>query len=100
MSDPSCADHPGSSIFSSEAANIRLSNPRKHPHEKPRATPWDPFAGFLGPSRFGSGALMIERDLPKQPLWYKDAVIYEVHVRAFHDSDGDGIGDFCGLTEK
>ena len=34
------------------------------------------------------------------PLWYKDAVIYEVHVRAFADSDGDGIGDFKGLTGK
>jgi maltose alpha-D-glucosyltransferase / alpha-amylase len=34
------------------------------------------------------------------PLWYKDAVIYELHVRAFHDYDGDGIGDFQGLTEK
>jgi len=34
------------------------------------------------------------------PLWYKDAVIYELHVRAFYDSDGDGIGDFAGLTEK
>jgi len=34
------------------------------------------------------------------PLWYKDAVIYELHVRAFNDSNGDGIGDFPGLTEK
>ncbi|HYF00903.1 MAG TPA: alpha-amylase family glycosyl hydrolase, partial [Planctomycetota bacterium] len=34
------------------------------------------------------------------PLWYKDAVIYQLHVRAFHDSDGNGIGDFAGLTEK
>jgi maltose alpha-D-glucosyltransferase/alpha-amylase len=33
-------------------------------------------------------------------LWYKDAVIYELHVRAFCDSDGDGIGDFKGLTGK
>ncbi|MCU0620060.1 MAG: alpha-amylase family glycosyl hydrolase, partial [Gemmatimonadales bacterium] len=33
-------------------------------------------------------------------LWYKDAVIYEVRVRAFYDHDGDGIGDFRGLTEK
>ncbi|MEK8024047.1 MAG: maltose alpha-D-glucosyltransferase, partial [Candidatus Hydrogenedentota bacterium] len=32
--------------------------------------------------------------------WYKDAVIYELHVRAFRDIDGDGIGDFRGLTEK
>src|SRR5579884_820575 len=34
------------------------------------------------------------------PLWYKDAIIYEVHVRAFFDSNGDGIGDFRGLTDK
>src|SRR5882762_6967949 len=33
-------------------------------------------------------------------LWYKDALIYEVHVRAFYDSNGDGVGDFCGLTQK
>ena len=34
------------------------------------------------------------------PLWYKDAVIYEVHVRAFFDSNDDGVGDFPGLTRK
>jgi maltose alpha-D-glucosyltransferase/alpha-amylase len=34
------------------------------------------------------------------PLWYKDAVIYEVHVRAFADSNGDGIGDFRGLMGR
>ncbi len=34
------------------------------------------------------------------PLWYKDAVIYQLHVRAFYDSNNDGIGDFPGLTEK
>src|SRR5262245_52774214 len=34
------------------------------------------------------------------PLWYKDAIIYEVHVRAYADSSGDGMGDFAGLTEK
>ena len=33
-------------------------------------------------------------------LWYKDAVIYEVHVRAFCDSNDDGIGDFRGLIRK
>jgi maltose alpha-D-glucosyltransferase/alpha-amylase len=37
---------------------------------------------------------------PDDPLWYKDALIYELHVRAFHDSDGDGVGDFPGLVEK
>ena len=34
------------------------------------------------------------------PLWFKDAVIYQVHVKAFYDSNGDGTGDFIGLTEK
>ena len=34
------------------------------------------------------------------PQWFKDAVIYELHVRAFHDSIGDGTGDFRGLTQK
>ncbi|HTS11205.1 MAG TPA: maltose alpha-D-glucosyltransferase [Candidatus Limnocylindrales bacterium] len=34
------------------------------------------------------------------PLWYKDAIIYELHVRAFKDSNSDGIGDFPGLLEK
>ena len=38
--------------------------------------------------------------LPPDPLWYKDAVIYEVPVRAFFDSDGNGTGDFRGLTQK
>jgi len=34
------------------------------------------------------------------PLWYKDAILYELHVRAFADSNGDGIGDFAGLLDK
>ena len=34
------------------------------------------------------------------PLWYKDAIIYELHIRAFYDSNGDGIGDFTGLMQK
>ena len=38
--------------------------------------------------------------LAPDPLWYKDAVIYELHVKTFHDSTGDGMGDFRGLIEK
>ena len=37
---------------------------------------------------------LVERD------WYKDAVFYEVHVKAFMDGNGDGVGDFAGLTER
>ena len=44
-------------------------------------------------------------ELPKaagdaDELWYKDAIIYQLHVKAFADSNNDGIGDFAGLTEK
>jgi maltose alpha-D-glucosyltransferase/alpha-amylase len=34
------------------------------------------------------------------PLWYKDAILYELHVRAFADSNGDGVGDFRGLMQR
>src|SRR5436190_15331336 len=34
------------------------------------------------------------------PLWYKDAIIYQTHVKSFFDSNNDGIGDFQGLTQK
>ena len=34
------------------------------------------------------------------PLWYKDAVIYQIHVKSFFDANNDGIGDFQGLLEK
>ena len=34
------------------------------------------------------------------PVWYKNAVIYQVHVRTFYDSNGDGVGDFEGLAQK
>jgi maltose alpha-D-glucosyltransferase / alpha-amylase len=44
---------------------------------------------YAGPSVFSD-----------DPLWYKDAIVYELHIRAFSDSQGDGVGDFLGLTEK
>ena len=34
------------------------------------------------------------------PLWFKDAIIYELHVEGFYDSTGDGVGDFRGLAEQ
>ncbi|HEX9122023.1 MAG TPA: maltose alpha-D-glucosyltransferase [Actinomycetota bacterium] len=36
----------------------------------------------------------------EEALWYKDAVLYELHVRSYHDANADGIGDFRGLLEK
>jgi maltose alpha-D-glucosyltransferase/alpha-amylase len=44
----------------------------------------------------GGDPLPLKRDVG----WYKDAIIYQVHVRTFLDSNGDGIGDFQGLAQK
>src|SRR5690349_5986756 len=38
--------------------------------------------------------------LPDDPLWYKDTVTYEAHVKAFFDANDDGVGDFKGLRAK
>ncbi|MDQ0142302.1 maltose alpha-D-glucosyltransferase [Cupriavidus necator] len=43
----------------------------------------------------GSAAL-----LNADPLWYKDAVIYQLHIKSFFDANGDGVGDFAGLLAK
>jgi maltose alpha-D-glucosyltransferase/alpha-amylase len=41
-----------------------------------------------------------EKPATDDGLWFKDAIVYQLHVKAFADSNGDGIGDFAGLTEK
>jgi maltose alpha-D-glucosyltransferase/alpha-amylase len=43
---------------------------------------------------------MKSRSSTSDPLWYKDAVIYELPVKSFYDGNGDGIGDFAGLLQK
>ena len=47
-------------------------------------------------------SMQMARSAPvgRAPRWYQDAVFYELHVRAFYDSDGDGVGDFRGLVQK
>ena len=41
-----------------------------------------------------------DQKIIREPLWYKDAVIYELHIKAFMDKNNDGIGDFEGLFDK
>jgi maltose alpha-D-glucosyltransferase/alpha-amylase len=63
---------------------------------------------FASLNQFGNRGIMAVKParnrnregLDNDPFWYKSGVIYEVHVRAFSDTDGDGTGDFRGLTEK
>ena len=45
-------------------------------------------------------AAELEKPAEAEPLWYKDVVIYQLHVKAFFDSNEDGIGDFRGLASK
>ena len=42
----------------------------------------------------------MDRPYARDPYWYKDAIIYETHVKAFFDANGDGVGDFEGLLHK
>jgi maltose alpha-D-glucosyltransferase/alpha-amylase len=46
------------------------------------------------------GKKTVVSPFPDDPLWYKDAIIYELHIRSFYDSNADGIGDFAGLIQK
>jgi maltose alpha-D-glucosyltransferase / alpha-amylase len=46
------------------------------------------------------GAATVSRPETADPLWYKDALIYQLHVKAFFDANNDGVGDFEGLSHK
>ena len=54
----------------------------------------------FGPREARATEAPASRGRPRDELWYKDAIIYQLHVKAFADSNNDGIGDFAGLTEK
>ncbi len=45
-------------------------------------------------------SIRVNQGLSDDPQWYKDGIIYEVRVRSFFDSNGDGVGDFLGLASK
>jgi len=53
--------------------------------------------GVSASKRPGGGEVAVDRSVRD---WYKDAVIYQVHVKAYQDSTNDGIGDFCGLISR
>src|SRR5687768_14426756 len=54
----------------------------------------------LDPATVAAAAPASQEAPPELPYWYKDAVIYQLHIKAFFDSNDDGIGDFPGLTQK
>jgi maltose alpha-D-glucosyltransferase/alpha-amylase len=60
--------------------------------------PAHPTAAATSPAT--AAAMSTQSAMPIEPLWYRNAVIYQMHVRSFNDSNGDGIGDFNGLIAK
>jgi len=60
-------------------------------------TPRDRAGGRAAAPRPDAGAPQLLRD---DALWYKDAIIYQLHIKSFFDSNNDGIGDFPGLISK
>ena len=62
--------------------------------------PGDIAAAFAGNDAPARAPDELTGDEVTDPLWYKDTIIYQLHVRAFFDGNDDGIGDFQGLTRK
>jgi maltose alpha-D-glucosyltransferase / alpha-amylase len=59
-----------------------------------------PLASHTGAEEIAPGMATFQRKRVQDPLWYKDAVLYETHVKTFFDSNDDGIGDLRGLVQK
>lgn len=95
---PTCPCPDGTRRGDQEGSDVdaRLSTTgtlRPLPRQVPTATPPDAAAPAAAPAPTQPGPT-------EDPQWYKDAVVYELHVKAFSDSNGDGIGDLRGLTQK
>src|SRR4051794_1363374 len=70
------------------------------PRAQVRATPSPTTAGAGDGTRARTEPATHTQWFESDPLWFKRAVFYEVHLRGFYDGDGDGSGDLRGLTEK
>ncbi len=68
-------------------------------HARPGHEPGGDPAHRQPPARRLRQSLLV-MDGARDPLWYKDAIIYQLHVKSFFDANDDGFGDFSGLTAK
>src|SRR5207245_3573521 len=84
---------PASILRTCFASNGRPNRPGEADRDMATAPARAPSGGTLAGARATPASV-------DPSLWYKDAILYEVHVRAFADSNADGIGDFRGLTSK
>src|SRR5699024_9351619 len=97
---PSAADQGRNALRGVRGMTVETPDARQNQEDAlPSRHVRDAPAGSGRPARRG-GVRRVTEAAESDPLWYKDAIIYEVHVRAFRDSNGDGRGDFRGLTEK
>ncbi len=55
---------------------------------------------ILSPTPAVTSTPVLDTPVPKPPAWWDTTVFYEIFVRSFYDSNGDGIGDFNGITQK
>jgi maltose alpha-D-glucosyltransferase/alpha-amylase len=69
------------------------------PRSRPNTRPGQAGASLIG-RRPREGASSQRQWFESNPLWFKTATFYEIHLRGFYDGDADGSGDFRGLTEK
>src|SRR3954453_8343110 len=79
---------------SATCAPHRCHAPSLRPRERPRRL------GAVMPDNVQLQAMECITRSKEETGWYRDAVIYQTHVRAFFDSNGDGVGDFPGLTSR
>src|SRR5689334_6780086 len=84
---PSCAHRARLRLLPVEPMDLPVTNPAAAPETSPM--------GASSPVSVPAPTTWEE-----DPLWYKDAIVYELHVKAFFDSNNDGMGDFRGLTDK
>jgi maltose alpha-D-glucosyltransferase / alpha-amylase len=85
----------------SETAKNIARDTAPEPYHDPAAARPRQGERLASASRMSSiGATKMPAAQDEDELWYKDAIIYQLHVKAFADSNNDGIGDFAGLTEK
>ena len=99
------ASTPVSTVFPELAAQPGTAAATTSPSAKTSPTPDDKPGTTPEPKTPNPGAPQEPKAAPPLLLddelhWYKDAVIYELHIKAFCDGNGDGIGDFQGLLQK
>src|SRR3546814_4850160 len=74
-----------------------MALPRRQSLRRLSYPPAGPLRHAMPSPKREAKAAMVDRS---DPLWFKDAIIYQLHVKAFFDSTNDGIGDIGGLIQK